>query len=148
MYIYIHTYIYRYLISNAIRGNWEIEQGTDQPFQGHKPITLRIPGFQELDLGYRLVNPKRIDLTGPTEEIEEPGGQGDNENWESNDSWEAWAQGAEEWLLKNTTLIKHNTGAEDKKISWKTEPSQRHNCSKTEWDKMLKADRPKGECNK
>ena len=34
-----------------------------------------------MDLGYRLVNPKRVDLTGPTEEIEEPEDQGDKETW-------------------------------------------------------------------
>ena len=48
-----------FLVSNALRGNWEIEQENDQPFQGHRPIKLTIPGFQDSDLGYRLVNPKK-----------------------------------------------------------------------------------------
>ena len=34
---------------------------TEQPFQGHAPIWLTIPGFQELDLGKSVVTPKRID---------------------------------------------------------------------------------------
>ena len=48
-----------FMVSNSIRENWEIDKGTDQPFHGHAPITLKIPGLHELDLGYRLVNPKK-----------------------------------------------------------------------------------------
>ena len=75
------------------------QKETEQPFQGHTPITLTTPGFEDLDLGHRLVNPKRIDLTGPCDDTQEPEEQGDQESWNKDDSWEAWAKGAEGWLL-------------------------------------------------
>ena len=63
------------------------------------------------------MNPKRVDLTGPCDDTEEPEGQGDQENWDSNDSWEAWAKEAEEWLLTKYRTNKapyRGRGQEDK----------------------------------
>ena len=48
-----------YMVSNAIKGNWKVRKERAQPFQGHSPICLVIPGFTDLDLGNRLVNPKK-----------------------------------------------------------------------------------------
>ena len=77
-----------YIVSNALKGNWTIWKEKDQPFQGHVTVILAIPGFTDLDLGNRLVNPKRIDLTGPCVEIDAKEGEENTYNWHQDDSWD------------------------------------------------------------
>ena len=82
------------MVSKAIRGNCTIWKETEQPFQGHSPVILTIPGFRDMDLGERIVNPKKVDITVKATNAEHETQRDIDEG-----DWGRWSQKAEEWLL-------------------------------------------------
>ena len=75
-----------FMVSKAIRGNWTIRKENEQPLQGHSPIFLTIPGFRDMDLGERIVNPPKMDLTGKENNAENENPEGyhvDEGIWET-----------------------------------------------------------------